>query len=114
MSQYDTAPCGSGKPAVTRVHEQERSVDSSPEDRPTENTPVELRIHDVSGTPPDKRLECPKEFIEMVIGDRNAGFYRRREGLDQILADGNAATTGVDIVESPSLMSVAVLYPTSP
>ncbi len=50
----------------------------------------------------------------MVIGDRNAGFYRRREGLDQILADGNAATTGVDIVESPSLMSLAVLYPTSP
>jgi hypothetical protein len=50
----------------------------------------------------------------MVIGDRNAGFYLRREGLDQILTDGNAATTGVDFFESPSLMSVAVLYPTSP
>jgi hypothetical protein len=49
-----------------------------------------------------------------VIGDHNASFYRRREGLDQILADGNATTTGVDIVASASLISGVVLYPRSP
>ena len=37
---------------------------------------VELRVHGVSGTPPEALLGCPTEFIEQVAGDKSAGFYR--------------------------------------
>lgn len=40
-------------------------------------TVVELRVHGVSGTPPEALLSCPTEFLEEVAGDKAAGFYRR-------------------------------------
>lgn len=39
---------------------------------------VVLRVHGVSGTPPEKLLEYPPEVIDCVSGDHCAGFYRRR------------------------------------
>jgi hypothetical protein len=45
-------------------------------------TVVELRVHGVSGTPPEALLGCPTEFIEQVAGDKSAGFHRRREWID--------------------------------
>ncbi|HEU5333547.1 MAG TPA: hypothetical protein VFU73_12290 [Actinocrinis sp.] len=36
---------------------------------------TELRVHGVSGTPPESMLEYP--WITRVAGDANAGFYRR-------------------------------------
>lgn len=46
-------------------------------------TVFELRVHGVSGTPPEAMLSCPKEFIEQVAGDANAGFFRRSEWVDR-------------------------------
>ncbi|MEV4704373.1 hypothetical protein [Actinoplanes sp. NPDC049316] len=37
---------------------------------------TELRVHGVSGTPPDRMLQHAQ--IEMVAGDTDAGFFRRR------------------------------------
>jgi hypothetical protein len=45
-------------------------------------TVVELRVHGVSGTPPEALLGCPTEFIEQKAGDNSAGFYRRQEWID--------------------------------
>ena len=39
---------------------------------------VELRVHGVSGTPPEALLGYPTEFIGEVAGDKAAGFYRRQ------------------------------------
>jgi hypothetical protein len=39
---------------------------------------VVLRVHGVSGTPPEKLLDYPSELIECFSGDDGAGFYRRR------------------------------------
>src|SRR6516165_7990160 len=36
---------------------------------------TELRVHGVSGTPPDSMLENP--HVTLVSGDSTAGFYRR-------------------------------------
>jgi len=47
-------------------------------------TVVELRVHGVSGTPPEALLSCPTEFLEEVAGDKSAGFYRRQPWLDDI------------------------------
>lgn len=38
---------------------------------------TELRVHGVSGTPPEVLLEHPKDLIRRVSGDADAGFYRR-------------------------------------
>ena len=45
-------------------------------------TVVELRVHGVSGTPPEALLGCPTEFVEQKAGDKSAGFYRRQEWID--------------------------------
>jgi hypothetical protein len=45
-------------------------------------TVVELRVHGVSGTPPEALLNCPTEFLEQKAGDKSAGFYRRLEWID--------------------------------
>lgn len=61
----------------------------------TGGTVVELRVHGVSGTPPEALLGCPTEFIEQVAGDKSAGFWRRRKWIDDASnadADGDLAT----------------------
>jgi hypothetical protein len=45
-------------------------------------TVVELRVHGVSGTPPEALLSCPTEFLELRAGDKSAGFYRRQQWID--------------------------------
>jgi hypothetical protein len=47
-------------------------------------TVVELRVHGVSGTPPEAMLGCPTEFVEQKAGDKSAGFYRRLEWIDTV------------------------------
>src|SRR5262245_61621527 len=49
----------------------------------TSGTVVELRVHGVSGTPPEALLRCPTEFLEQVSGDKSAGFYRRQPWIDE-------------------------------
>lgn len=50
-------------------------------------TIVELRVHGVSGTPPEALLSCPTEFLEQEAGDKSAGFYRRQPWIDAASAD---------------------------
>jgi hypothetical protein len=38
--------------------------------------PIELRVHEVSGTPPEAMLDHP--HVRRCAGDDEAGFYRRR------------------------------------
>ena len=38
---------------------------------------TELRVHGVSGTPPEQMLDHPAELVRQVSGDRGAGCYRR-------------------------------------
>src|SRR5690242_19548361 len=45
-------------------------------------TVVELRVHGVSGTPPEALLGCPTEFLQEVAGDKAAGCYRRQRWLE--------------------------------
>src|SRR5258707_15483550 len=45
-------------------------------------TVVELRVHGVSGTPPEALLSCPTEFLEEVAGDKSAGYYRRQPWIE--------------------------------
>jgi hypothetical protein len=45
-------------------------------------TVVELRVHGVSGTPPEALLSCPTEFLDEVAGDKSAGFYRRQQWIE--------------------------------
>ncbi len=49
--------------------------------------PTELRVHGVSGTPPEAMLDHP--HVRRVAGDDEAGFYRRRypDGLTPPGAD---------------------------
>ena len=47
---------------------------------------VELRVHGVSGTPPEALLGCPTEFMEQVAGDKSAGFYRRQPWVDDAIS----------------------------
>lgn len=49
-----------------------------------EGTVVELRVHGVSGTPPEALLGCPAEFLTQVAGDKSAGFYRRQRWIDEV------------------------------
>ena len=42
---------------------------------------IELRVHGVSGTPPEALLGLPAELIKPVSGDEAAGFYRPRVTL---------------------------------
>lgn len=43
---------------------------------------VELRVHGVSGTPPEKMLEYPAELIKQVSGDAVVGVYERTSAAD--------------------------------
>ena len=45
-------------------------------------TVVELRVHGVSGTPPEALLGCPTDFIKQKTGDKSSGFYRRADWID--------------------------------
>jgi hypothetical protein len=47
-------------------------------------TVVELRVHGVSGSPPEALLGCPAEFIVRRAGDKDAGFYRRQPWIDEV------------------------------
>lgn len=49
-------------------------------------TVVELRVHGVSGTPPEVMLNCPVEFLDQVGGDRDAGFFRRATWIDDAVS----------------------------
>src|SRR5512139_2939285 len=49
-------------------------------------TVVELRVHGVSGTPPEVMLNCPTEFLEQVRGDRDAAFFRRATWIDDAIS----------------------------
>jgi hypothetical protein len=46
-------------------------------------TVVELRVHGVSGAPPEALLGCPADSVERIAGDADAGFYRRNPSLDE-------------------------------
>ena len=49
---------------------------------------VELRVHGVSGTPPESLLKFPAGLVTIVYGDGDAGFHRRRVlGNDPIGTD---------------------------
>ncbi|MDA2894078.1 hypothetical protein PDG61_24435 [Mycolicibacterium sp. BiH015] len=50
---------------------------------PGGKTVIELRVHGVSGTPPEAMLSCPKEFRKQVGGDADAGFFRRHLWVDR-------------------------------
>jgi hypothetical protein len=56
-------------------------------------TVVELRVHGVSGTPPEAMLGCPTELITQKAGDNSAGFYRRKDWVETAVA---AAATNVE------------------
>lgn len=45
-------------------------------------TVVELRVHGVSGAPPEALLGCPADAVERTAGDADAGFYRRK--IDEV------------------------------
>jgi len=57
---------------------------------------IELRIHGVSGTPPEDLLDCP--LVTQVAGDNKAGFYRPRLPQERhdprLTPDGTSSTTG--------------------
>ncbi|MEP7177962.1 MAG: hypothetical protein ABI775_02625 [Pseudonocardiales bacterium] len=56
---------------------------------------VEIRVHGVSGTPPEDLLDVP--LVTQQAGDRKAGFYRPRlaaEAYDPRTVDGQPATSG--------------------
>lgn len=46
---------------------------------------TELRVHGVSGTPPQSMLQHAQ--VKRVAGDENAGFYRRRFDQRSVSAD---------------------------
>jgi len=46
---------------------------------------TELRVHGVSGTPPDRMLQHAQ--VEKIAGDGNAGFYRRSYDSPLVSAD---------------------------
>jgi hypothetical protein len=58
-------------------------------------TVVELRVHGVSGTPPEALLSCPTEFLDEVAGDKSAGFYRRQPWIEDATSGQPRAWTKV-------------------
>jgi hypothetical protein len=61
----------------------------------TEPEVVEIRVHGVSGTPPEDLLDVP--LVRQQAGDNKAGFYKPRlfaEERDPRTIDGEPATTG--------------------
>src|SRR5690349_15969747 len=74
-----------------RAHPPDRQTSRQDGGMAARGTVVELRVHGVSGTPPEALLSCPTEFLEEVSGDKSAGFYRRQPWID---AATSAATGG--------------------
>lgn len=64
---------------------------------------VELRVHGVSGTPPEELLDRP--LVRQVAGDQTAGFYRPR--LDAEARDDVAAAPGAPARTGPELEGYA-------
>ncbi|MEP7019002.1 MAG: hypothetical protein ABI808_00010 [Pseudonocardiales bacterium] len=61
----------------------------------TESEIIEIRVHGVSGTPPEELLDTP--LVKQQAGDAKAGFYKPRlsdEERDPRTIDGKPATTG--------------------
>jgi hypothetical protein len=56
---------------------------------------TELRVHGVSGTPPESMLEHPT--VQRVSGDASSGFYRRVWQAESIAED-----TGATVLEAYS------------
>src|SRR6476620_1744470 len=65
-----------------RAHLRDRQTSRQDGCMAAGGTLVELRVHGVSGTPPEALLSCPTEFLEEVAGDKSAGFYRRQPWLE--------------------------------
>lgn len=55
---------------------------------------IELRVHGVSGTPPEALLGMPTELIGRFSGDGDAGFYRPRVALPFTDSDVDTDTDG--------------------
>jgi hypothetical protein len=55
-------------------------------EQPAGKTVVELRVHGVSGTPPEAMLNCPSEFLHRESGDDRAAFYRRADWIDNTIS----------------------------
>jgi hypothetical protein len=64
---------------------------------------VELRIHGVSGTPPESLLDCPA--VTQLAGDGRAGFYRPR--LPQEQRDPRQLDIGERVAPGPRLEGYA-------
>src|SRR4051812_30962571 len=74
--------CSHGRPPENRrpygrAHLRDRQTSRQDGGMAASGTVVELRVHGVSGTPPEALLSCPTEFLDEVAGDKSAGFYRR-------------------------------------
>src|ERR1700754_2623400 len=65
-----------------RAHRQDRQTSRQDGCMAAGGTVVELRVHGVSGTPPEALLSCPTEFLDEVAGDRAAGFFRRQPWIE--------------------------------
>src|SRR6201988_3819796 len=75
---------GRSAPLCWRAHPRDRQTSGQDGCMAASGTVVELRVHGVSGTPPEALLGCPTEFLEEVAGDKSAGFYRRQPWLDDV------------------------------
>src|SRR6478735_3402513 len=75
---------GRWEPLCWRAHPPDRQTSRQDGCMAATGTVVELRVHGVSGTPPEALLSCPTEFLEEVAGDKSAGFYRRQPWLDDV------------------------------
>lgn len=66
------------------------------------NSVVELRVHGVSGTPPEETLHCPTEMLEQEAGDKDAGFFRCRSCVD----DRSGQTRTVEFNGKPTRLTL--------
>jgi hypothetical protein len=62
-----------------RAHLGDRQTSRQDGEMTDTGTVVELRVHGVSGAPPEALLGCPAESVERTAGDADAGFYRRTD-----------------------------------
>jgi hypothetical protein len=62
---------------------------------------VELKVHGVSGTPATTLLEYPTELIELVYGDGDAGFHRRRDVSPERVSPENVSPNDVNASAQP-------------
>src|SRR6476646_3670689 len=67
-----------------RAHPRDRQTWRQDGGMAERGTVVELRVHGVSGSPPEALLGGPAEFIVRKAGDKDAGFYRRQPWIDEV------------------------------